>query len=153
MDPTRFVTDTSLAYLARRLLFLGYDVKVVPGARLEELFAAARREERIVLTLSARHPGAFTDVAAIVVPREDVATALRSITAAHAPVSEPFTRCPACNQPLQTRHAMEARGEVPGRVLRMPGPLRFCPNCGKWYWEGSHVARLREWLAQALGSA
>jgi uncharacterized protein with PIN domain len=47
---------------------------------------------------------------------------------------------------------MEARGEVPGRVLRMAAPLRFCPNCGKWYWEGSHVARLREWLARTLGS-
>jgi uncharacterized protein with PIN domain len=48
---------------------------------------------------------------------------------------------------------MEARGEVPGRVLRTVRSLRYCPMCGKWYWEGSHVARLRAWLEQALGRA
>lgn len=152
MLPARFVTDTSLAFLARRLLFLGYDVQVLSGARLEEVFAAAQQDGRIALTLSGRRPKAFADVAAIVVPREDVASALRAIVAAHAASGEPFSRCPGCNAVLQTRHAMEARGEVPGHVLRMPGPLRFCPSCGKWYWEGSHVARLREWLARTLGA-
>ena len=29
----------------------------------------------------------------------------------------------------------------------------YCPGCGKWYWEGSHVARLRAWLERALGRA
>src|SRR5262245_19349889 len=50
--PTAFVTDSSLALVARRLRFLGYDVATHPGARLEELFAAAREQGRTVLTLS-----------------------------------------------------------------------------------------------------
>ncbi|HKQ59281.1 MAG TPA: Mut7-C RNAse domain-containing protein, partial [Candidatus Eisenbacteria bacterium] len=73
---TRFVTDTSLEFLAHRLVFLGYDVTTIAGARLEDLFEAARREARTVLTLSARHPRRFVEVAAIVVPRGDVAGAL-----------------------------------------------------------------------------
>ena len=151
MAPARFVTDSSLAFLARRLRFLGYDVAVLPGARLEELLEAGRREGRTVLTTSTRHPKRFADVGARTLPRSDAGTMVRAIAADADPSGPPFSRCPGCNVPLQRRHAFEARGEVPGRVLRAAGRLTFCPSCGKWYWEGSHVARLRNWLEAALG--
>jgi uncharacterized protein with PIN domain len=151
VPPARFVTDTSLELVAHRLAFLGFDVACLRGARLEELFEAGRREGRTVLTLSARHPRRYSDVRAIVVPRGDPQGAVRAIASAHAASGAPFSRCAPCNQALQTRHPMEARGEVPGRVLRAAQSLRYCPNCGKWYWEGTHVARLRAWLEQALG--
>ena len=153
MPPARFITDTSLELVAHRLVFLGYDVATLRGARLEELFEAGRREGRTVLTLSARHPRRFADVPAIVVPRGDAARAVRAIASTHEPSGAPFSRCAPCNRALHTRHPMEARGEVPGRVLRSTTVLCYCPMCGKWYWEGSHVARLRAWLEQALGRA
>ena len=151
MSASRFITDTSLDYLARRLRFLGYDVVTAPGARLEELFEAARRDDRTVLTLSARHPRRFADVGALTVPREDPAAALRGIAQAFEPAGPPFSRCAVCNTALERRHAFEARGEVPGRVTREASHLHYCPTCGKWYWVGSHVDRVREWLAGALG--
>jgi uncharacterized protein len=151
VPPSRFVTDTSLELLARRLRMLGYDVASVPGARLEELFDAARRDGRTVLTLSARHPARFADVPALRVARGDPAAALRALAAAHEPAGLPFSRCPQCNTALQRRTAFEASGEVPGRVLRRAPALTYCPQCGKWYWEGTHVARLRAWLEAALG--
>jgi len=153
VPPTRFLTDASLEFLAHRLVFLGYDVAVIRGARLEELFEAARRDGRTVLTLSTRHPRRFAEVAAIVVPRTEPQAALRAIAAAHEPSGAPFSRCPLCNTALQTRHPMEARGEVPGRVVRRVTTLRHCPMCGKWYWDGTHTARLRAWLEQAIGRA
>jgi hypothetical protein len=123
----------------------------VPGARLGELFEAARRDGRTVLTLSARRPPRFAEVAALRVPRADPAAALRDLAASHEPAGPPFSRCPRCNVALQRRTAFEAAGEVPGRVLRSFASLTYCPHCGKWYWEGSHVARLRKWLEEALG--
>ena len=153
MPPSRFVTDTSLAFLAQRLIFLGYDVAVIPGARIEELFEAARADGRIVLTLSARHPRRFAQVAAMVVPRAHPTAAIRAIAAAHEPSGAPFSRCAVCNTTLQSRHPMEARGEIPGRVLRSVTTLRYCPMCGKWYWAGSHTSRLRAWLEEAIGRA
>jgi hypothetical protein len=147
----RFVTDSSLAWLARRLRLLGYDVLVLPGARLDELFEAGRRERRTVLTLSARHPRRFADVSARRVARGQAPAVLREIAALHAPAGGPFSRCPLCNAALQRRHPREAAGEVPGPVLRQARSLNFCPGCGKWYWEGSHVSRLRRWLEEALG--
>ena len=148
---TRFVTDTSLEQLARRLRFLGYDVITHRGARLEELLAAAARQARTVLTLSTRHPRRWAAVSALCVPRGDAAAALRAVVAAYAPVGAPWSRCPACNVMLHARSSFEALGEVPGRVTRMGVPLGWCPSCGQWYWPGSHVARMNAWFAQALG--
>ena len=130
---------------------LGYDVEVLAGARLEEVLEAARRDGRIVLTMSTRHPKAFADVIVRRVARERPAESVREVAEAAAPTGAPFSRCPSCNTALQRRLPMEARGEVPGAILRVAKVLTFCPSCGKWFWEGSHVARLKEWLAGALG--
>jgi len=148
--PTAFVTDSSLALVARRLRFLGYDVQTHPGARLEELFAAAKDQGRTVLTLSARKPPGFADALVVRVPRGDAAAAVRAVADAHAPAGPPWSRCPACNVALHTRSSFEAVGEVPGRVTRMGVELKWCPSCGRWYWPGSHVARMNAWLAAAL---
>jgi len=150
-EPTRFATDASLDQLARRLRFLGYDVITHRGARLEELFAAAGAAGRTVLTLSERHPRRYAQVAAVRVPRGDDAEALRQLVAAHAPAGAPWSRCPTCNTPLQTRSAFEAAGEIPARVARAGWPLNWCPICGRWYWPGSHVARMNAWFEGVLG--
>lgn len=151
VPPARFITDSSLESLARRLRFLGYDVTTLAGARFEELLAAARREDRTVLTLSARRPRRWADVPAITIGRGDEAREVRGLTAAFEPAGPPFSRCGRCGAALERRHAFEAHGEVPGRVLRSAAFLHYCPACGRWYWEGTHVARIREWLEQALG--
>lgn len=151
MAPARFVADSSLDWLARPLRFLGFDVLTIRGARLEELYESARREGRVVLTSSRRHPRRWAAVPAIAVARDNAAGTLRTLVADHDPMGAPFSRCPECNTALQSRHPFEARGEVPGRVLRASATLRYCPTCGKWYWEGTHVARIRARLEQALG--
>ena len=151
MLPTRFLADSSLEGLARRLRQLGYDVAVVRGARLSELFGAAIAEQRTVLTLSTRHPRRFAMVPVMTVPRGDAAAAVRAVAERHQPSGAPFTRCSACNTALRSRHRMEAGGEVPGRVLRRATRLSSCPACGRWYWDGSHVTRLTEWFERALG--
>lgn len=151
MASRSFLTDDSLALVARRLRALGFDVQLVRGARLEELFAAARDSGRIVLTLSDRRPSRRAGVEVVTLPRGDARAAVRMLAASFEPSGPPFGRCLECNHPLQRRFAAEARGEVPAGVARSAETLRFCPECGRWYWEGSHTARLREWLEAALG--
>ncbi len=151
MPPARFVTDASLDRLARRLRFLGYDIVTHRGVRLEELFELAARDGRTVLTPSPRHPKRYASVAAVQVPGNDDALAVCQIAAAHAAATAPFTRCPLCNGALMPRSTFEARGEVPGRVTRAGSALKYCPSCGKWFWVGSHVARIVVWLEAALG--
>jgi len=52
---------------------------------------------------------------------------------------------------LETLPASAAAGSVPGEVIAAHEELRHCTGCGKWYWEGSHVDRVRAWFEQVLG--
>ena len=151
-EPTRFVTDASLEQLARRLRFLGYDVATHRGARLEELFAVAATQGRTVLTLSARQPRTAGAVAVLRVARGDDAAAVRDVAARHAPSGARWSRCPGCNVALQSRSSFEAIGEVPARITRSGWPLTWCPSCGRWFWPGSHVARMNAWFDRVLGT-
>jgi len=151
MQPSRFVTDASLEFVARRLRALGFDVVGHRGARLEELFAAAANDGRTVLTLSARHPRRWATVPALVLPRGDAVAAVRAVFTSHAPAGRPFSRCLRCNEGLRPRSGFEAVGEVPGRVLRGGGPFTWCPSCAQWYWPGSHRAKLVAWLEDVVG--
>ncbi len=150
-EPTRFVTDSSLEQLARRLRFLGYDVVTHRGARLEELFSSALAEGRTVLTLSARRVPRRVGVPIVQVTRGDLEGSVRAIAAAHSPATARWSRCPSCNSALHRRSAFEARGEVPGSVTRMNVPLAWCPACGRWFWPGSHVSRMNAWFERVLG--
>src|SRR5262252_3830459 len=149
MEPTQFVTDASLDQLARRLRFLGYDVVTHRGARLEELFTVAAAALRTKLTLSARRPRAG-GAPVLQVPRDDAAAAVRELAARHAPSGPRWSRCPACNTALQVRSSFEAIGEVPAWITRSGRPLTWCPSCGRWFWPGSHVARMDEWFERVL---
>ena len=83
-DPV--ITSYSIHYTKLyELVFLGYDVTTLAGARLDELFETGRREGRTVLTLSSRHPRRFADVPAVVLPRADPAAAVRLVADAHEP--------------------------------------------------------------------
>ncbi len=150
MSVVTYVTDASLAQLARRLRQLGFDVQVHRGARLEELLESASRDGRTVLTRSARHPGKWAAVPVLRVAG-DTAHGVRVVTAHGEPSGPPLGRCSHCNAALRSRSAFEAHGEVPGRVARRGGPLFSCPDCGQWFWLGSHTEQLRAWFETALG--
>lgn len=150
--PVRFVTDSSLADVARRLRVLGHDVEVLPGARLEELFEQAGRESRVVLTRSMRRPRRWAGVVALTATRDDPAATVRAAAAVCPAAGPPFSRCSRCNGVLARRSAFEAHGEVPGRVVRSGRPLGHCMACGQWFWLGSHATRLTAWLEAALGT-
>jgi uncharacterized protein len=149
--PARFVTDSSLDLVARRLRVLGFDVVTLAEGGLEALYRTARREHRTVLTLSRRRPHRHAEVPALVLDRGDPARAMRAVAERHRPTGQPFSRCTICNRPLERRPAAEAAGEIPERVRSLATWLQHCGGCGRWYWRGSHADRLRSWLEEALG--
>jgi uncharacterized protein with PIN domain len=150
---TRFLSDVSLELLARRLRALGFDAAPAGNVRLEELLERARREDRIALTTSARHPRRYADVPTVVVAREDPAGSVRSLAEIYEPAGPPFSRCTLCNRELERAVSATApAAAVPESVRKSDLPLRRCGSCGRWYWNGGHVARLEAWLERALGA-
>jgi len=57
----------------------------------------------------------------------------------------PFSRCMVDNRPLEPAPPYLAT-QVPERSRPAGGPLRMCPECGRFYWPGDHVRRMQQRL-------
>ncbi|WP_295464494.1 Mut7-C RNAse domain-containing protein [uncultured Pseudomonas sp.] len=145
----RFVADAHLGALARRLRMAGFDTLYDNAYADPALADLARREERILLTrdreLLKRRQVVYGCYVHALRPEAQLhelyeRLALRTWAA-------PFSRCLACNSPLQAVTLEEVAERLPPRVRERH--LRFlnCPLCDKLFWEGSHWRAMRERLA------
>jgi uncharacterized protein with PIN domain len=142
---TRFVVDVHLGRLARWLRMLGFDTAYdarYEDARIVEISAS---EGRVILTrdrgllknarvthgywVRATNPRSQIEE---VVGRLD----LRSQFA-------PFTRCMECNGTIDECSLEEVRDRVPPKARERSRRFYRCNDCGKVYWEGTHVERMR----------
>jgi len=140
----RFLCDEHLQRLARWLRAAGYDAALEPGVDDGVLLARARREGRLLLTRD-RALAERRDAACVVLlPEPDPRARLRGLVARLDLdlESRAFSRCLVCN--VEVEDAAAADVAVPDRVRATCSRFRRCPRCGRVYWEGSHVAKLRE---------
>jgi uncharacterized protein with PIN domain len=62
-----------------------------------------------------------------------------------------FSRCIECNEPLVDCLGPHASGAIPEFVAHtMAGKIKRCLKCGRYFWPGSHRARMEEKL-RSLG--
>jgi len=124
-----------LGRLAGYLRMLGFDTTYSNRATDPELVQMAAAEKRILLT---RDRGLLKHSAVThgywlreTDSRRQTAEVVRRFELAR--LVHPFTRCMVCNEPLHAASGIE---------------LCHCPGCGWDYWEGSHHARMRRWIAE-----
>lgn len=144
-DPPRFAADAMLGRLAHWLRILGFDCRYEPGVSDADLARRAVEEERVVLTRDRAFPEEWRGPAVRVLRAEATFEQLREVVRAFdlAARIRLFSRCNRCNAPLERASREEARGRVPARVWEHHERFRRCPACGRLYWEGSHVRRMR----------
>ncbi len=151
----KFVADSMVGKLARWLRFLGIDVVYVQSGDLDEIVKIAQDEGRIILTRN-------TDVLKKLkghrvwiyfLPSEKSEIQLKDVVERFNLWEEikPFSRCTVCNEPLVPVKKEEVRGKVPFYIFQNMEHFEKCPKCGRIYWEGTHVRRLREKLTRILG--
>jgi uncharacterized protein with PIN domain len=152
--------DEMLLRLGRWLRAAGYDTAIGEGGTDDgTLIASCAAESRVLLTrdrrLAARAEACIPVLRLVDDKIDDQARVLAAalgIDWQHAP----FTRCVVDNAVLDPAPP-EAAAEVPPRSrpavslqptgLSRGGPLLCCPACGRLYWPGGHVRRMRERLA------
>jgi hypothetical protein len=150
----RFLCDAMLGGLVRWLRAAGYDSLLAEGGwRDRELIERCAREQRVLLTKD-RELGVIAEatVPVLLLAGSDLdrnAHELREVLGVdwqHAP----FTRCLVDNALLEAaeQHHVE---RVPPTSRSLATPLRLCPTCGRLYWPGGHVRRMRHRLAQWQG--
>jgi uncharacterized protein with PIN domain len=141
----RYLADGTVARLSRWLRLAGVDVAQGSGTD-SEILRLARETGRRVLTrcrrLARRDPERVTLIASER-PREQLGEVLPG-----AGVCRPLTRCSICNALLVRIEREEARPLVPPYVFGHRAFFAHCPSCGRVYWEGTHVERIRETLGR-----
>lgn len=154
MPPVRWLADEMLGRLARYLRFLGHDTEYVRGSTDREIAERATREGRILLTrdraLAAQVPGSVHLESVV------LAEQLRGVRTAHPELgyTPRFDRCTRCNgalRPATPESNEPTPAEVPDHLRGTGKSLFRCTSCGHWYWEGSHTARVREFLRTIWG--
>ena len=148
-DERRFLCDEMLVGLGRWLRIAGYDTAIANRGRSDrELVEQAHAEDRILLTRDRRLVEIRTaDDRTLVLESEgidawaaELGRRLR-LDWKH----DPLSRCAVCNAVLEAA-PVELRRKLPPRIRDLDEPVNACPRCGRLYWEGSHVRRIRRRL-------
>ena len=147
------MVDVNLGKLARRLRLLGFDTLFSNAYTDPEIAAISQAQHRIVLTRDRRLLHAKTITHGYWVrsdiPAQQLEEVVRRFDLAGA--ARPFSRCATCNGLIEP---VAKRDVLP---LLEPGTRRHyekfyrCRACGKVYWEGPHITRLRQLLPGFLG--
>jgi uncharacterized protein with PIN domain len=145
---TAFVVDVNLGRLARRLRLAGFDTLFSNAYRDEEIVKIAAAEHRIVLTRDRRllHAKAVTHgawVRAVQVDRQFEEVVRRFDLAGQI---RPFSRCAACNGIIEPVAKADVLEQLEPKTKKYYDTFFRCTGCGKVYWEGSHVGKVKAGL-------
>ena len=140
-----FVVDVNLGRLARHLRLLGFDTLFSNAYADPEIVAIAAEQKRIVLTRDRRllHAKAVTHgywVRSVHVPRQ-VEEVLRRFDLTGQ--IQPFSRCADCNGRIEPVAKADILDRLEPMTKKYYDTFYRCPACGKIYWEGSHVGKIR----------
>lgn len=148
----RFAADAMLGRLARWLRVLGYDTFYDIAVADPVLVRLSQDEARLLLTRDRHLLRELRPANAFEVRQDEPLRQLRDLVQElrlPAPAAL-FTRCLLCNALLRVLERTEAQPLLPAGVRELPGPVRRCPVCGRLYWDGSHVHRMRAAIERVL---
>ena len=147
----KFLVDQPLGGLVKWLRLAGLDAGLVslPAAQsalpapAPETYLLTRREGLRRLN---RDDLLVLDANA---PEEQLAEVFRRLPLTRRDLA-PLSRCGECNDLLTPVPREAALGLVPEHVYHSQAEFRRCPRCGRFYWPGSHPARIIAKLEQLL---
>lgn len=148
MAEARFFADAMLGRLARRLRLAGWDTRYENAVADADLVRRAGEEGRIIVTRDRRLTLRRGARGAVLLTANDVAGQWRELVAALPWVTSGpvFSRCAACNAAIAPVDRDAVRERVPPYVYQTQARFFRCPGCGRVYWAGTHLGRIRDWL-------
>jgi uncharacterized protein with PIN domain len=149
-----FIVDTTLGKLAKWLRILGYDTVYWRADDFEGILRRAREEDRTLVTKDTKLFKAKGTVEALLIREDNPFRQLQEAVRHFRLIVDKgmlFSRCLACNAPLEAIDTEEAKGKVPDHIYHTHQEFSRCPICRKVYWAGTHygqMARVVERLQQ-----
>lgn len=142
----RFLADQMLGSLARWLRFFGFDTAYPDVLSDSDLVALAKKEDRILLTRD-RDLAQKKDIKVLYVESTELESQLvQVIQHFNLDIERPFTRCALCNSELIKVEKKLVEGMVPEKVFERQNEFLQCPECDKYYWQGTHFTGIKNRL-------
>ncbi len=141
-----------LGKLARWLRALGYDTEFDPELDDPQLALKALREDRILLTRDTGLVRRRMVRRWVLIGSGELAAQLRQVIR-EVGLPRPdvrLCRCMVCNGDIVRVAKRDAVMHVPPFVAKTQERFFRCTRCGRHYWAGTHVERMRERLEGML---
>lgn len=146
-----------LGSVARKLRIFGFDTLYIAHAHDDEILKVGIEQGRVILTadkelfkrvVKAGARGVLVSGAGDV---DDIAHILSKNGVTSVDLGGIGSRCSMCNGLLEERTPEQVKNGVPDRVAECHREFYQCNACGKVYWEGGHLRRIRA-LARSVDS-
>jgi uncharacterized protein with PIN domain len=140
----KFIVDSMLGKLAKRLRLMGYDTYYDPKADDREILRISREEDRFIVTRDSQM-AKIRGAKIFLIKSTELMTQLKEMAklAKIKPESgRSFSRCPECNTPVKEVSKEEVKKIVPKFVYETQDKFSYCPKCKKAYWQGTHYKKL-----------
>ncbi len=149
-DDISFVADMMVGRLARWLRILGYDTLYDPEKPVQEWIPVVLAEDRILLTRNRKITGQLPEKNYCFVEPNDPRKQLVQLVERFQLDTEHFLfrLCLLCSVPVVPVAKKQISGQVPPLVFETHQEFWQCPSCGRIYWRGSHLKRIKEFLAK-----
>lgn len=155
----KFIVDSMLGKLAKRLRLLGFNVLYDPSLEDREIIRRALEQDRVILTCDTRLAMRPLASRHVLIQSDHVQDQVSQILA-EIPLTStqsPLTRCSQCNRMLHPVSRQAVRDLVPAQVYETQRDFLCCSGCGRIYWKGSHLRRMAQtdgalWPGPSAGS-
>lgn len=151
-EEPRFICDQHLGTLARLLRMMGLDTGWNPDWLEPEITRRALNEQRVVLSRSRSLLKRKALQQAMLIRSDQPDTQAgevlrRFLLNRHI---ELFNRCTACNGQIDPVPKEKVRDRIPPRTRLWLDDYFLCRDCGRLYWEGTHVTAIRRRLDRII---
>jgi uncharacterized protein len=149
----KFLTDASLARLAKWLRLLGYDTAVFPKEAGREMLRQADKEGRIVLTRRRDMIERQFSGTLFLVTNVNAGNQLNDVIekfSLRIDRQKMFGICLECNEKLNQVSREDVRDLVPPFVFENCTQYTQCPRCHKIYWMGTHPRNALKFMEQHI---
>ncbi|MEM4312142.1 MAG: Mut7-C RNAse domain-containing protein [Nitrososphaerales archaeon] len=146
----RFLVDSMLGSLARKLRMCGFDVIYESNLEDSSIIKKAQDEKRIVLTSDEElflraHKNKVGVI--LIKGKNDEERLLELFKNLGIKEFElEIIRCPICNGELTEVSREEVKDKVFFSVYNLHKRFYLCKSCGKIYWEGSHWEKITKFF-------
>ena len=140
----KFIVDSMLGKLAKRLRLMGYDTCYDTKADDHDILKISNDEDRFIVTRDTQM-AKIRGAKIFLIRSTDLNEQLKELSKfakIKLDSKQSFSRCPECNTPVKEVSKEEVKKIVPEFVYKTLDKFSYCAKCKKAYWQGSHYEKL-----------